>query len=81
MSTMARSAGRLKPKKGGSRRKMSVGSKIAVYAGLLLYAAFLVFPFLIILITSITTDNQIMKSTHFQWAPEPVSLEWNHINF
>ena len=35
---------------------MSVGSKIAVYAGLLLYAAFLVFPFLIILITSFTTD-------------------------
>lgn len=81
MSTMARSAGRLKAKKGGSRRKMSVGSKIAVYAGLLLYAAFLVFPFLIILITSFTTDYQLMTSPDFVWAPDPVSLEGYQIIF
>lgn len=62
-------------KKLQTRRRMQPAAKVGVYFGLLLYAAFLVFPFLIIIITSFTTDYELMTSTKFVWFPNPFSLE------
>ena len=61
--------------------ELRIGAKIAVYAGLLLYTVFLVFPFLVVIITSFTTDYQLMISTDFVWLPDPISLEGYQILF
>lgn len=63
------------------RGKLRIGAKIGAYAGLLLYTVFLVFPFLVIIITSFTTDYQLMTSVDFVWLPDPVSLEGYKIIF
>ena len=67
--------------KSGLGRGLRIGAKIAVYAGLLLYTVCLVFPFLVVIITSFTTDYQLMTTTDFVWLPDPVSLEGYQILF
>lgn len=70
-----------KRRKIGSKRELRLGAKIAVYAGLLFYTICLVFPFLVIIITSFTTDYELMTTTDFVWMPDPVSIEGYEILF
>lgn len=64
-----------------SKRELRLGAKIGVYAGLLFYTICLVFPFLVIIITSFTTDYELMTTTDFVWLPDPVSIEGYQILF
>lgn len=61
-------------RKNKSKRARLIG-KIAVYILLGLYTVWVVFPFLVILITSLTSQTELDSSMHFIWFPSPVSFE------
>lgn len=60
-------------KKNGKRAKL-IG-KIVVYVLLGLYTLWVIFPFLVILITSFTSQEQLDASMHFIWLPKPFTAE------
>lgn len=49
--------------------------KVIVFALLLFYAVCLFLPFLTIILTSITSHEEIMSSTGFTWFPDKISFE------
>lgn len=81
MRALAKADGAVRRKKFNPKHKLGGGAKACVYAGLLLYTALLVFPFLVVIITSFTTDYELMTSTDFVWMPDPISLEGYQIIF
>lgn len=64
-----------KPRAARGKRGGSLSAKIAVSVVLGLYALWVVFPFLVILITSLTSRTQLDSTMHFVWFPSPLSVE------
>lgn len=54
---------------------MRARKKIPFYLWCLFYTACVFLPFIVLVITSLTTSEQIYSSLEFQWIPNPVSFE------
>ena len=62
------------PRKSKKNRGSALG-KVLIYAALILYLLWILFPFLILLLTSVTPQTELDSSMHFIWWPEKFSLE------
>lgn len=57
-------------KSNAGKHKKSIATKSLVYVGLIVYSVWLFFPFLIIVISSFTSDLEMMNSLDFVWLPK-----------
>ena len=55
------------------KRSVHVG-RIFVYAALILYAIFIVAPFLTVIVTSLTPHLQLESTVGFVWKPKPITF-------
>lgn len=55
------------------KRSIHVG-RIFVYAALILYAIFIVAPFLTVIVTSLTPHLQLESTVGFVWKPKPITF-------
>lgn len=60
-------------KTNGKRAKLI--AKITVYVLLGLYTLWVIFPFLVILLTSLTSQEQLSSTMNFVWLPKPLTME------
>ena len=54
---------------------MRVVGKVLIYAVLVLYALWVIFPFLVIVITSLTPEVEMDATMHFIWFPRNISFD------
>ena len=52
-----------------------ITGKVLIYAVLILYALWVIFPFLVIVITSLTPQTELEGSIKFIWFPEQISFD------
>lgn len=62
-------------KKAAYRKAGSIAGKIAVYAVFVVYALWIIVPFLVVLITSVTPEEEYLLSMKFIWAPKHLSFK------
>lgn len=55
--------------------------QIVVWAGVLLYFVWIFAPFLVVILTSFTTEMQLVSSKQFVWRPDPFSVEGYKVLF
>ena len=63
------------------KQNVKTVGQIFVWIGVLIYFVWIFAPFLIVILTSFTTEMQLMGSKQFVWRPDPFSTEGYNVLF